>query len=109
MARLRPRSGSMFTGVLLIAVGLLFLLHNYRGLDIGTLLKHWWPLFFIVWGIVKLYERTAGSASGDPGTARVTAGEVLLVVGLLALVGAVVAADYLKDIIHDKGINIETG
>jgi hypothetical protein len=109
MARLRPRSGSVFTGVLLIAVGLLVLLHNYHGLDIGSLLKHWWPLFFILWGVVKLYERTAGSASGDPGTARVTAGEVLLVIGLLALVGAVVAADYVKEYMGKEGIEFERG
>ena len=76
MARLHPRSGSIFTGVLLIAVGVLFLEHNYHGLELGSILKHWWPLFLIVWGLVKLYERTAGSSSGDPGTARVSAGEI---------------------------------
>jgi len=106
MARLRPRSGSAFTGLLLVIIGTIFLLHNYRGLDLGPLLRHWWPLFLIVWGVVKLYERTAGSSSGDPGTARVTGGEVLLVLGLLSLVGIVIAADLVRGRLHDRGVDI---
>jgi putative adhesin/cell wall-active antibiotic response 4TMS protein YvqF len=96
MARLRPRSGSAFTGLLLVTIGTILLLHNYRGLDVGPLLSHWWPLLLILWGLVKLYERAAGSSSGDPGTARVTAGEVFLVLGLLSLVGIVIAADIVR-------------
>src|SRR5215472_4346835 len=96
MARLRPRSGSMFRGLLLIAIGVILLLHNYRGLDLGPFLSHWWPLFLIVWGLVKLYERTADASSGDPGTARMGGGEVFTVLGLLCLVGIVAAADRIK-------------
>jgi DUF4097 and DUF4098 domain-containing protein YvlB len=50
----------------------------------------------IFWGLIKLFERSAASRSGDPGSARVTAGEVFLVVGLLSLLGIVVAVDYGK-------------
>lgn len=84
--------------MILIFVGLLLLLHNYRGLDIRTVLGHWWPLILIVWGAVKLYERTAANRSGDPGSARITAGEVFLVLGLLALMGIVVGGE----ILHEK-------
>src|SRR5207245_2870572 len=84
-------------------------LHNYRGLDLGPLLRHWWPLFLILWGVVKLYDRSAGSSSGDPGTARVTAGEVFLVLGLLSLVGIVVAADLVRGRLHERGVNIDIG
>jgi DUF4097 and DUF4098 domain-containing protein YvlB len=93
MAYLRPRGSSIFSGLFLICVGALLLLHNYRGYDIGRLIWHWWPLILIIWGAVKLYERTAATSSG---ATRVTAGEVLLVVGLLALVGIVVGVDYGK-------------
>jgi DUF4097 and DUF4098 domain-containing protein YvlB len=98
MANSRPRSSSLFSGMILIFVGLLLLLHNYRGLDIRMVLGHWWPLILIVWGAVKLYERTAASRSGDPGSARITAGEVFLVLGLLALMGIVVGGE----ILHEK-------
>src|SRR5216684_4529147 len=97
MANLRRRGSSLFPGLLLLFIGVLLLLHNYRGLDIFTVLGHWWPLILIFWGAVKLYERMAASRSGDPGAAKITAGEVFLVLGLLSLLGIVVAVDYGKE------------
>ncbi len=97
MANPRRRSSSLFPGLLLLFVGLLLLLHNYRGLDVFTVIGHWWPLILIFWGAVKLYERMAASRAGDPGAARITPGEVFLVLGLLSLLGIVVAIDYGRE------------
>jgi len=97
MANLRRRSSSLFPGLLLLFVGLLLLLHNYRGLDIFTVIGHWWPLILIFWGAVKLYERMAASRAGHPEAARITPGEVFLVLGLLSLLGIVVAVDYGRE------------
>jgi len=44
-----------------------------------------------------MYERTAASRSGDPGAASITPGEVFLVLGLLSLLGIVVAIDYGRE------------
>lgn len=105
MANSRPRRSSLFPGLALLSVGVLLLLHNYRGYSIGQFVHHWWPLVLIFWGAIKLYERTAASRSGDPGSARITAGEILLVLGLLSLLGIVVAVDYGKqNIPGDWGI-----
>ncbi|HET8925813.1 MAG TPA: DUF4097 family beta strand repeat-containing protein [Candidatus Acidoferrum sp.] len=94
MANSRPRS--IFPGFILIFVGLLLLLHNYWGFSIVHTLGHWWPLILIIWGAIKLYERTAASQSSTPGAARVSGSEVLLVLGLLSLLGIVAAIDYGK-------------
>src|SRR5712692_449555 len=94
MANLRRRGSSLFPGLLLLFVGLLLLLHNYRGIDIFTVIGRWWPLILIFWGAIKLYERMAASRSGDAGAAKITGGEVFLVLGLLSLLGIVVAVDY---------------
>src|SRR5260370_4415973 len=94
MANLRTRGSSFFPGLLLLFVGLLLLLHNYRGLGIVDVSGHWWPLILIFWGGIKLYERMAASRAGDPGAAKITGSEVFLVLGLLSLLGMVVAADY---------------
>src|SRR5260370_36244591 len=94
MANLRRYGSSLFPGLLLLFVGMLLLLHNYRGLDIFTVLGHWWPLILIFWGAVKLYERVAAGRSGDPGAAKVTAGVVFLVMGVLSFLGIAVAVDY---------------
>src|SRR5260370_23915062 len=90
----RRRRRSLFPGLLLVFVGMLLLLHNYRGLGIANVLGHWWPLILLFWGGIKLYERMVASRSGDPGAARITSGEVFLVLGLLSVLGIVVAVDY---------------
>ncbi len=94
MANLPRRSSSLFPGLLLLFVGTLLLLHNYRGVSIRIVIGHWWPLILILWGAIKLYERMSASRSGDQGTSAITAGEVFLVLGLLSLLGIVVAIDF---------------
>lgn len=95
MARVRSRSSSIFSGVALLIVGLLLLLHNYRGYELGAFLWHWWPLLLILLGAVKLFERTAGArARSNP--SAITAGEIFLLVGLISLIGIVVGVDYAK-------------
>jgi hypothetical protein len=50
--------------VLLVAVGLLFLLHNLEILRIGQLLRYW-PVFLIALGAYMLYVRLGGDTSGQ--------------------------------------------
>ena len=97
MANPRRRGSSLFPGLLLLFVGMLLLLHNYRGLGIVNVLGHWWPLILIFWGAIKMYERMVATRSGDPNAAKITAGEVFLVLGLLSLLGIVVAIDYGRE------------
>jgi DUF4097 and DUF4098 domain-containing protein YvlB len=98
MAYARARGSSLFSGLILIIIGVLLLLHNYRGFELGRLFVHWWPLILIVWGALKLYERTAArSAGGDTAGSRITPGEVFLVLGLLALVGVVAGVEGVKE------------
>jgi hypothetical protein len=105
MARLRPRGSSVFSGLVLIFIGFLLLLHNYRGFDLTGIILHWWPLILIFWGAIKIYERTAGARAGEPGASRITGGEIALVVGLLVLVGIVVAVDQGRR--HLSGMEID--
>jgi DUF4097 and DUF4098 domain-containing protein YvlB len=96
MANSRPRTKSLFPGLALIGVGLLLLFHNYKGFEIGHFVRHWWPLILIFWGTIKLYERTTASRSGNAGASPITAGEIFLVLGLLSLLGLVIAIEYTK-------------
>jgi DUF4097 and DUF4098 domain-containing protein YvlB len=98
----RQRTSGIFTGLVLITVGSLLLLHNYRGLELGDVLVHWWPLALIFLGAIKLYERAVASRSSDPTSARISGGEILLVVGMLVLLSLVVAVDYGKHAIDGK-------
>ncbi|HVH72220.1 MAG TPA: DUF4097 family beta strand repeat-containing protein [Candidatus Dormibacteraeota bacterium] len=96
MANSNALPRSFFPGLALLFVGVLLLVHNYRGLDIPHLLAHWWPLLFIFWGAIKLYERGVASRSAQPGGSPVTAREIFLVLGLLSLLGMVAAYDIIK-------------
>jgi hypothetical protein len=109
MANARPRGSSVFNGLALIFIGALLLLHNYRGLELSRVFVHWWPLLLIFWGAIKLYERTAGRRSGQPGGAPITAGEVFLVVGLLALVGMVAGVEQARNRFSDDTFGVDFG
>ncbi|HYL61697.1 MAG TPA: DUF4097 family beta strand repeat-containing protein [Candidatus Methylomirabilis sp.] len=102
MARNRQRSSGIFSGLILLAVGALLLLHNYRGLDLGDALLRWWPLILIFLGAIKLYDRAVAGRSGDTRSARITGGEILLVIGMLTLLSCVVAYDYAKGVVRDR-------
>jgi hypothetical protein len=102
MAHSRHRTSGIFPGLVLITVGVILLLHNYRGLELGDVLLRWWPLALIFLGLIKIYDRTVASRSDDPGSARITGGEILLVVGMLVLLSCVVAADYGRRAIGGK-------
>ena len=96
MANGRPRFSGIFSGLVLITVAALFLLHNYTGFGVGEVLARWWPLILIFWGLVKLVERMAAHREGRPG-GWITPGEVFLVISMLVLVGGVVAYESIRD------------
>src|SRR5260370_25257775 len=89
MAGLRSRGSSVFSGLVLIVIGLLLLLHNYRGFEPTGVILRWWPLILIFWGAIKIYERTTGARASQPGASGITAGGGFVVAGLVALVGLV--------------------
>jgi hypothetical protein len=109
MARTQTRSSGLFSGLVLISAGVILLLTLYGHLDLGHFFGHWWPLIIIFWGVVKLYERTVGPRlGGTEGGVGITGGEVLLVVGMLALLGVVAGVQYGKEKIGE-GIMGEVG
>src|SRR5580658_10198561 len=108
MARSRQRTSGIFTGLVLLTVGSLLLLHNYRGLELSEVL-HWWPLALIFLGLIKLYDRTVASRSDDPSSARVTGGEIMLVIGMITLLCCVVAADYIKTKAGENDFGVHLG
>ena len=101
----RPRTSGVFSGLLLILFGALLLLHNYGHLSLRSVFGHWWPLIFIFWGATKLYERTLAQRQGRT-SGWITPGEVFLVLGLMTVVGLVVAWDITKTRLGDLDIDI---
>lgn len=107
MANTQSRSSGLFSGLVLVTVGVLLLMRNYGNFDLVRFFTHWWPLIIIFWGVIKLYERTAGRRFGGSG-GGITTGEVFLVLGMFALLGIVVGIDYGKRVVGDNlGIDIQ--
>jgi hypothetical protein len=93
-----PRHASgIFPGLVLLAAGILLLLHNYAGLSLSGIFWRWWPLILIFLGAIKIYERAAASRAKDPGAARITGGEILLVLCVLALMSIVAIAERVRN------------
>jgi Domain of unknown function (DUF5668)/Putative adhesin len=102
MARTQTRSSGLFSGLVLISAGVILLLHTFGHLELRHFFGHWWPLIIIFWGVVKLFERTVGPRiGGTEGGVGITAGEVVLVIGMLALLGIVAGVEYGKQKIGD--------
>ncbi len=91
------RSSGLFSGLVLISVGVLLLVHNYAGLELWDFLRHWWPLMIIFWGAVMLYERAAGRRLGGRIGGRATGSDAGLVLAMVGLVAIVALASRVKD------------
>ena len=81
MSNGRPNR-SAFGSILLLVVGTLFLIHNFRPeLIRWNWLGTWWPALLILWGVIRLAENLSGGPRRG-----VTGGEISLLV-LLILIG----------------------
>jgi predicted membrane protein len=65
------RSGGVWLGVILIAIGVLFLLDNVYIVDFGEIVHTYWPVLLIIWGVSKLARR-----SSTPGIQESSSGRV---------------------------------
>jgi Na+/H+-dicarboxylate symporter len=56
MGTVQAKAGSIAGPFILIAIGVLFLLHNLTGFDIFHVIRQYWPLILIAVGVAKLVE-----------------------------------------------------
>jgi len=90
----RPRRRSVFTGLLLIALGVLFLMRNFGwNYDLSRFVR-WWPVLLIIWGLAKLYDHIVAQRIGQSPPRTVTGGEILLLILVLLLLGGVATSDW---------------
>lgn len=91
------RRRSIFSGLLLILIGVLFLLHYHMPqLGIGHLFRLYWPVLFIIWGLAKLYDNLAARHSGQARPPILTGGEIALIFVLFLAAGGLAGVEFLK-------------
>jgi hypothetical protein len=89
---------SISSGLLLILVGVILLLYRFQpGLHIGHLIRFYWPLLIIFWGVARLVDHLVAHQSGDTRPSSVRAGEVLLLLFVVFVLFAYGFHDWLHD------------
>src|SRR5260370_13059377 len=93
----RPRRRSIFTGVVLIVLGLIFLAQNFRGeFGFWRLFSKWWPLLLILWGVAKLIDRLAAQRSGEGAPRTITGGGIFFLTRFIFFGLGLVAAPWVS-------------
>lgn len=102
------RRGSIFWALTLVAVGILFLYHNFNSnVDAWAILAKFWPIVIIFWGASKLIDHLQARAHPESTPPPLfSASEVILLV-LVLITGTVVS----KVVLHqwgwlDSGIHV---
>jgi DUF4097 and DUF4098 domain-containing protein YvlB len=102
----RPYRSSLFAGLLLILLGVIFLIdRDYPGFQIGHWVRLYWPLLLILWGVAKLFDRLSERGAGQPRHGLLSGGEAVLLVLLAIVLSSFVFRDWLRD--HFPGITLD--
>ncbi|MGC2333211.1 MAG: DUF4097 family beta strand repeat-containing protein [Candidatus Acidiferrales bacterium] len=106
MSNGRPYRSSLFAGLLLILLGVIFLVDRmYPGFEVGRLVRLYWPVLLILWGVAKLLDRLSERGAGQRRPGILSGGEAVLLVLLAIVLSSFVFRDWLRD--HFPGIHIE--
>jgi len=89
----RPRSaGGVFWGLILIAIGGIFLLRNLGyEVPVWTSIGRYWPVLLIVWGAIKLIDYARWKNAGESGP-LFGAGEIVFLIFVIVAGSAFTAA-----------------
>ncbi|HTU35138.1 MAG TPA: DUF4097 family beta strand repeat-containing protein [Candidatus Acidoferrum sp.] len=99
-----PQRKSIFAGLLLIVLGVLFLLFRFDPeLHLATLIWRYWTVIIIVWGVAKLADHLMARGTGER-TPILTGGEAALLVVVLFCSAGLGVVDHLRHR-HDLQFN----
>ncbi|MGH9718082.1 MAG: DUF4097 family beta strand repeat-containing protein [Candidatus Acidiferrales bacterium] len=93
----RGRS-SIFAGLLLVVLGIIFLIGIfYPGVRLGHWIALYWPVLLIVWGVAKILDYVAAQHFGEPRPALVSGGEAALIALLVIVLGGFVVRGWVRN------------
>jgi DUF4097 and DUF4098 domain-containing protein YvlB len=100
------RRSSIFAGLLLILLGVIFLIERLDPtIGIGRMVRLYWPVLLILWGIAKLMDHLAARRAGQPRAPILSGGEAALLALLALILSGFVLRDWIRD--HYPDFNIE--
>jgi hypothetical protein len=90
------RRRSIFPGLLLILLGVVFLLFRFDPqLRLGQLIWRFWPVIIIVWGLAKLIDHLFARQTGER-TTVLTGGEAAVLIVVIFSLAGLGFADWLR-------------
>jgi hypothetical protein len=102
-----PTRGSIFSGVLLILLGVLFLFARWNpDLHIWHVFWHYWPVLIILWGVSKLVDHLGAHQDGRARPPVVTGSEVALMFLVVLLLAGMGLYSRIKERNPDLDINL---
>jgi hypothetical protein len=102
----RQRS-SIFGGLLLILLGILFLLARFNpDLRMWHLFWRYWPLLIILWGIAKLVDNMSAHQTGQTRPPLLTGGEAALLVLVVFVLAGMGIYSRVREKMPDLNIDI---
>lgn len=103
----RQRS-SIFSGLLLIVLGVLFLLARFHpDLGIWHLFWRFWPVLIILWGIAKLIDHMGAQQAGETRPPLLSGGEAALLVLVVFVLAGMGIYSKLREKNPDLNINLD--
>jgi len=100
------RRGSILAGLLLIVIGVIFLLDRFDpAFGLGHLIRVYWPLLIILWGVAKLVDHFAARRAGESRAALLSGGEAALMILLAFALAGFVFRDWIRE--HAADLDIE--
>ena len=101
---------SIFSGLLLVLLGILFLIaENKPEWDLWDFFYHYWPLLLVLLGIAKIFDHFMATRTGEARPPAITGGEIALIIVLFFVIGSIVAAHRVRRRLPDMGINVDMG
>lgn len=101
------RRSSIFAGLLLILLGVIFLAERLDPtLGIGRLIRLYWPVLLILWGIAKLIDYLSARRAGQSRAPILSGGEAALLVLLALILSGFVFRDWIRDHYPDLDIRV---
>lgn len=96
----------MFTGLLLILLGVIFLLDRFDpSLGIGRLIRLYWPGLLILWGLAKLIDHLAARRTGQDRAPILSGSEAALLILLAVILSAFTFRDWIR--VHYPNLDVE--
>lgn len=89
---------SIFPGLLLIALGVIFFVHRWDpAIGIGHIARIYWPLLFVLWGIAKLIDHLIAQRTGTLHPPLLSASEAVLLIVLSVILLIFGVGDWVRE------------